>query len=288
MKAMKSLNTFFKNLFLSALSIIKIIVKSRFSSKLPEVADKKCLILGNGPSLKETILNNEEEIHSYEKICVNTFSVSQEYKKFKPKHYILLDPGWWEFPEEGRIKKALDAIRDDTTWEMNILVPFEAKKSKVFDKLAAENSCLNVFYFNYTVLEGFDFFKHWLYKINLGTPQCQNVMVACLFLAINMGYKNVTIVGADHSWHKDLVVNDNNVVCIEHHHFYHGKDEIKLVPFKKVSFNEDVFTMEEAFFTLSKVFKGYEEINKYARVKGVNIFNGGIGSFVDAFKRIKL
>ena len=86
---------FICNLFFSLISILRII---RFSkkTKLPvEEHFNECIILGNGPSLGNSLQKKIEKIQSISlKICVNSMAINKYYEILKPQYYILADPAW--------------------------------------------------------------------------------------------------------------------------------------------------------------------------------------------------
>ncbi|MFM7105462.1 MAG: hypothetical protein ACKOW8_08055 [Flavobacteriales bacterium] len=127
--------------------------------------------------------------------------------------------------------------------------------------------------------------SHVFFRYNLAMPQAQNVLVAALCTAINMDYKSIRLYGADHDWHRTLHVNDTNVLCLKHVHFYEDEQEVKYVPFYKGMHNNETFRMDEIFAAWAKVFQGYHNIAAYARKRGVKILNATPNSFVDAFER---
>ena len=50
-------------------------------------------------------------------------------------------------------------------------------------------------------------------------PFSQNVLVAAIYISLNLGYKNIYLLGADHSWAHDVSVNDDNQLCLNDRHF---------------------------------------------------------------------
>ncbi len=118
-------------------------------------------------------------------------------------------------------------------------------------------------------------------------PQSQNVLVASLFAGINIGFKTIHIVGADHTWHENLHVNEYNQLCIKDEHFYDNGTAISYRPFYTNAKRTSTFTMYEIFTTLAKAFLGYTMIKKYADHRGTTIYNASEISFIDAFERKK-
>lgn len=280
-------DSFFKKCFDTVLSLAKAAVLSKPGVRLPVPKSAGCVILGNGPSLKQSLASHSEFIKTHDTLCVNSFSVSDEYAILKPAYYVMLDPGLL-LSDHDVSRKTFEAIIKKTDWKITLFVPRSASKHPLFEEVTRANKNITIVFFNYTVYRGFRSIGYWLFKNNLAMPQSQNVLTACLFQCINMGYKNIYLLGADHTWHQNLYVNDENVVCFKDHHFYDTKEPAVLKPFYKGLHRKDTFAMHELLQTWSKVFVGYFVLNEYAKYENCTIYNASEVSFIDAFERLKL
>lgn len=283
----KNQGSFVSNSLNTCISIAKVMLRSRFGVKLPKAEEKSCIVLGNGPSLATSLKEHPEFFKKHAVICVNSFSLSEAYSQLQPKYYVLLDPGFWKAEHEVIIN-TLKAIREKTSWKMQLLIPQEARGAVVYAEMIKQNPNIGLSYFNYTVFKGFEGISHVFFKNNLAMPQSQNVLVASVFLGINLGFKEIYLVGADHSWHEHLYVNEQNVVCVKQIHFYENEESVKYVPFYKGAGIPETFRMDEIFTAWAKVFYGYLALNKYAERRSVSIYNASEISFIDAFKRIRI
>lgn len=281
-----SVSSFSSNIINSAVSIAKILIQSDLEVKNhPTKGVKKCVILGNGPSLAHSLIEYASTLNKYQLIAVNSFALTDEYTVLKPSYYVMHDPAFW-MAKHDLPERVFNAIKLKTNWPIVIYIPSKAKKSNAVQKLASDN--IQIVFYNYTVYKGFKNLGHYLFRKSLAMPQSQNVMVACLFLAINTGFKDIYILGADHTWHENLAVDDNNILCLKDVHFYDKGTEIKLKPFKKGLDVEETFKVSEIFEIWAKVFRGYEIISSYAKLKKTNIYNASKVSFIDIFERRKL
>lgn len=286
-KTYKTTGNFFSQCIHTCLSLVKIMLMSKFWKKFPKAVSESCIVLGNGPSLKQSFEKYPDFFKQHPLLCVNSFSVTDEYLDLKPLYYVILDASFWK-SEIDVVVKSLDAIKTKTTWELNLFVPQMAAKSMRFEAIAEQNKNIKLHYFNYTVFKGFEAVAHYFYAKNLAMPQSQNVLVASLFLAINIGFKKVYLVGADHTWHQTLYVNEQNQVCVKHVHFYEKEEKIKYVPFFKGGHTKEIFRMHEILHTWAKVFWGYFMLNNYAQKRRVQILNASEITFIDAFEQVKL
>lgn len=217
---------------------------------------------------------------------MNAFSLSATYTDLKPAYYVLLDPSFWESSTDF-LSNTLKGIAQKTTWKLQLLLPVQAAKSPYLSEIKA-NKNIQICYYNYTVYKGFEGLGHMLFKKNLCMPQSQNVLVAAIFLSINLGFKEVFLTGADHTWHESLHVDENNVLCIKDVHFYENETSIKYKPFIADLDTKRTHRVDEIFAIWSKTFYGYIALNSYANYRQVQILNASELSFIDAFKRVKL
>ncbi|MGK7394136.1 MAG: hypothetical protein ACNS62_06170 [Candidatus Cyclobacteriaceae bacterium M3_2C_046] len=277
-----------ENLLLTFLSILKILVSSKISVKIPRKNSSTAIVLGNGPSLKDSLekLQIQIEAQKPDLFCVNFFCFSDLYDKLKPAHYVINAPEFW-LPDVDQEylnlrKKFINTILSKTSWPLHIYMPYQAQKHKWLVQALTENSQISISVFNTTPVEGFKGFCQTAYDFKLGMPRPHNVLIPTLFMAIYLRFENVFLLGADHSWLREIFVTEENLVLLSQKHFYDVKDPAAK-PMKKIgSGNRKLHEVLEKF-TYS--FKAYFDINEYAKQKKVNIYNSTPGSYIDAFDR---
>jgi len=284
---------FLSNLILTCKSLFKIATGSKcFSQSYFDIQNnqKEIVILANGPSLNDTITQRRQLLENKRLIAVNAFATSSLYEELKPEYYVIADPQFWNNnPIEGVNNfrdKMLDAISLKTSWPLSMFVPYEAKNKTTLFKLLNSNKNIKPIYYNKTTIKGFRHFVNWCFKIGLGIPRPQNVLVPSLILAINMGFRKIYIAGADHSWHETLAIDNDNRLCISQYHFY-DKGKVELKPIN------DIFTgkpthIHQQFESLAITFRNYHIIEKYACYRKAKIYNASEKSYIDAFERIQL
>jgi hypothetical protein len=287
---MRSIVDFFQNLCLMVISSIKIVIKSKFIGiRLPKASENdELIILGNGPSLKTNIQRDLKFLKSKKKICVNGFSLSEDYENVKPEFYLIADFAFWmENPNERIFKfrnDVLSSILNKTNWPITLFVPFDVKRSHYFKSALMGNSLITICYFNKTSIKGFQNFCNCCYKMNLGIPRPQNVLVPSIIIGINMGFKKIYLLGTDHSWHEQYMIAEDNLLCMNDFHFYQNKPvQIPIVDHK--GHNQHI---HQQFEILAITFKNYHFIEKYAKYRKAKILNASEKSYIDAFERIKL
>lgn len=273
-------------------SIIRIVLYSKcfFPKKFPRVNNKAIVVLGNGPSLNQTILKHKSILKALDTFAVNFFINSDLFNVFKPKYYLIADPGFWTKTPSKRWQEIrplfFKSMVNKVQWEMHLFVPYQAN-FELFKSLSEQNKNIVLVPYNKTTINGFKRFYTFCYKIKLGMPRPQNVLVPSIITAINLGYKNVYIVGADHTWHRDISVNEKNEVLTENIHFYNNKN----IKTKRIVLNSRTgkpIRLYQQFEGIYYTFKSYHYISEYAKCVHSNVYNASEISFIDAFERKEL
>lgn len=260
-------------LFLSSVRYIK------SSKNLDKTKIKKnCIVLGNGPSLKDAFKNGEVPYNDCDVLCVNLFCMSEHFWEVKPRYYLAIDgaffaPNWDSQKDKvNYMKEAFKKI----DWPMYFIIPCYAKNGGLLENL--NNPSITIVRLNTAGIEGFKHFRHFIYKSRMGMPLCQNVTNFAICSAINMSYNNIYIYGADFSWMKDMHVNDDNILCQGESHVYDDNKVCKVTHFIG-------YKMSTVCKAWSTAFRIHEILNDYATSKGVKIYNRTRGSYIDAYPR---
>jgi hypothetical protein len=286
-KSFDTLSLFVKKCINTCISLAKIMIRLPAVSSLPVAEAASCAILGNGPSLNLSLDKHPSFFKDRPLLCVNGFSLAKEYSELKPSYYVMLDSSFW-LHSSDIVLEIIGNIKTKTTWKLCLLLPPQAKRSPYLSDLEKQNPNIRIVFFNYTVFKGFDRIGHFFYRRNMAMIQSQNVLAASLFLSVNMGFKDIYLFGADHTWHENLYINEENVLCVKHKHFYENEEKLSYMPFYKARHLAQTFRMDEIFHIFSKTFYGYVALNNYAISQNCRIYNASEVSFIDAFKRIKL
>jgi len=280
---------FIKNLGNTLETLIKIILLSKYSKTLPSIGkEKTCIIMGNGPSLSES-LKRQGFIENKVLFCVNYFPKTGKFEKLKPEYLVITAPELWLDDVDERFKtnsKVLfQTIANKVNWEFVLFIPTNARRYLNWKSEIVKNKKIRIQYYNVTPAEGYKWFKHFLFKMNLGMPRPHNVLIPTLMLSINMGFKDIYLLGADHSWLSAITVNDKNEVLINDKHFYdEHKSETRLTSKK----GRGVKKLHEVLQKYYYSFHSYFIIEKYAEKNGAKISNATPNSYIDAFEKVNL
>jgi len=272
--------------------IIKIILKSKFQSgKIVLNSEQKdCYVLGNGPSLHKDIRESGLTFKSENLIVVNYFGCSDLYNKLKPHYYVFADSSFYvdNINQEDQlfINNFFMDLREKTTWPLLLFVPHEGQKR--IQNLLKENKHITVTGYNkVNTWKGFKWFDRFVYNKQWATFSGINVAMVAIHLAIYAGFKRIYLLGVDHSWHKNIVVGDDNRLYVYDPHFYETEG-LKPTPVAIKENNKIIYLkLHEWLGYLRKAFEVYHYIEDYAKYKKVKIINCTADSFIDAFERVK-
>lgn len=287
-----SVSQFLSEFVTSFVSLLKVAIRGRYATRLPERKRPVCSVLGNGPSLNESLAEQFDFIRQTEIVCVNNFAHADVFPRLQPQNYVISDPNYFVFSEQTTdrddIRQTLSVFLERVNWPMTLYVPHFANGSYLLRKIEQGNSKITVVYFNYTVVRGFRWLIYWLYANGLGMPQAQTVIIAALTLMINRKFDTIYLFGADTSWHEQIRLNEQNQLLIKQLHFYDKPKDVTHQPVYSDAQRQRTFSMASQFLSLHKVFRGYEVLRDYADHQNVRIVNASTKSYIDAFERQQL
>lgn len=240
------------------------------------------VILGNGPSLKESIASHADSLRRLPSMAVNFAANAPEYESLRPDFYILADPHFFNSLDDVNVARLIESLSTKTSWPMRLFVPRQMK-GKVSASITG-NPNIRVETFNLVGAEGYQFLEHWLYNGGWAMPRPRNVLIPAIMVGILMGFKEIYLAGADHSWLKTLSVNDRNEVVSVQPHFY-KEDEKEKARVATEYLNYPLHSILQSFYV---AFKSYHAIRRFADSRNVKIYNSTPGSFIDAFDRRQL
>ncbi len=264
----------------SLASIAKVLIKSRRAtvSCSAEEGDE-LVVLGNGPSLNQTIAEHSDFLSGRELLAVNFAANTPVFNQLKPDYYVLADPHFFNAKDNQAVMSLWQNIAD-ADWKMTLMVPVKAKvPAEVLD-----NGKITVERYNLTPVEGNRCVRHLLYRLNLGMPRPRNVLIPSLMLSVAKGFKQIYVAGADHSWMKTISVDDDNHVVSIQPHFYKDSAGEK----SRVSTEYMNYPLHQIVYSFYVAFRSYHTIRDYAESRHATITNITPGSFIDAFPRKKL
>lgn len=260
-------------------TLAKLALKShRFTSPGEEAnAGRPLIVLGNGPSLAQTIEDfGCDVLVGTDLMAVNFAACTPEFVALKPRYYVLADPTFFAADAPEKVMALWQNFADLVAWPMMLFVPFEH-----IGRIRMHNKYVKVEGFNFIGAEGFGPICRKVYDSGRAMPRPRNVLIPAIMLGISLGYKEIYLCGADHTWTRSLSVDrENRLITIQPHFYKDDDDESQRV----AQVYRDIH-MHDILLSFHIAFKSYFTVEDYARRRGVNIYNATPGSFIDAFRR---
>lgn len=278
---LESLQKSLGNIGSSVGSLIKVALMSKgVSSKSAAKDGRGIVIMGNGPSLRQTIDHDSEWLLAHDLMAVNFAANTPDFFKLRPAYYILADGHFFSGTQtDPNVRKLWEAF-NRVSWQMTLWVP--AKTLHLAKALVLHNDNISLKTFNLTPLEGNKTLIHGLMDAGLGMPRPRNVMIPAIMAAIREGYRKIYLCGADHTWTRTLSVDNENFVISVQPHFYEDNEK----EHERVRSTYAGLHLHDVLGSMTVAFKSYWQLAEYARSRGVEIINATPGSMIDAFPRL--
>ncbi len=235
--------------------------------------------MGNGPSLADTIRLHSQALHSNPTLAVNFAANAPEFTSLKPRYYLLADPHFFTRKDDANVARLTDNLATAVTWEMTLFVPVQSIGSVASG--IKSNPAIKIETFNAVGVEGWQWLEGTAFRSGRGMPRPRNVLIPSIMVGILMGYRQIYITGADHSWTRTISVNDRNEVVSIQPHFY--KEDEKEI--ERVRTDYLRYPLHQILYSFYVAFKSYFAIARHASRIGVEIYNATPESFIDAFPR---
>ena len=241
--------------------------------------NKKLYILGNGPSLS-IVAEQFGQFENIDYCVVNNSILTELFWELKPKVYVFTDKAFY-VSESENIKDVHSKILE-INWPISICIPYHYPKW--FAQHCQKNSYVKVYRYNTSPwspeLKVFKSLRMYFYAHGLCAPNCTNVIVAAIYSSILLGYKNIFLLGVEHSWMRDVRVNEKNEVVLIDRHYYGEKERVW------VDYDGNPIKITDLCESLSSTFHSYYDLEEFSKYIGdVKIINCTKGSYIDAFQR---
>lgn len=265
-------------------SIVKLALLTRRASitRAADDTSRPLIILGNGPSLSQTLERHAGQLRNATTMAVNFAASTDIFSQIRPRYYILADPHFFSGAEKDPNLSKLYAALAAVDWRMTLIVP--VKFERCLPEAVKNNANISVATINAVGIEGWRWLTRAAYSSARGMPRPRNVLIAAIMAGVQMGYREIYIAGADHSWMQTISVNENNeVVSVQPHFYKDSEKELKRI--NTAYLHYPLHTIIHSFYV---AFKAYHDIRAYADSRGIIIYNSTPGSFIDAFERREL
>ncbi len=262
-------------------SLCKLLLQSRRSRIDRSERPGPLVIMANGPSLRQAIDTSLQKLQAATTMAVNFAANAPDFKLLQPDFYVLADPHFFSSSPDANLT-ALRSNLAAVDWPMTLFVP--VSQAKNLPKELTANDFITINTYNLVGIEGWNWFKRMAYSHGWGMPRPRNVLVPAIACGILAGFRKIYILGADHSWIKNLEVDEQNrVISVQPHFYKESAAEQRRVD----AVYADV-RLHQVVESFAVALKSYHALQHWAESQGVEIFNSTPGSFIDAFPRSPL
>lgn len=260
-------------------SIAKVFIKSRPVTFPKQYRGaERLIILGNGPSLRDLLDNHLDELQHTPCMAVNFAANTPDFFEVRPGLYTIADPHFYRAVDDENVKRLISNF-ERVDWPMYMFVPREAVKKM---RRLVTNDSIIILPYNAVGVEIWKPIAHMLFDSCLAMPRPRNVLIPSIMIGAWLGFRNIYLAGADHSWTQSLAVAPDNRVITNLPHYYQDNDcEQSRV---KAVYSDS--RLHDLFLSYYVAFKSYHEIQSWAMCRNISIFNVTPGSFIDAFPRV--
>lgn len=271
--------TTFDRALASCKSLLKIALQSRRKGRIKPQADPqgRIIILGNGPSLNDSLDAHRPILEAGPAMAVNFAANSPVFSELKPEFYIMVDPHFFAGRAHDPNVEALYQAFERVSWPITLIIP--ARQS-----VSIANPNVKVLHINDIGVEGASWLEDWALHTGRAMPRPRNVLIAAISAAIMLGFKQIDLVGADHSWLRTLDVDEQNRVVSIQPHFYkeaEGEKERQAAVYANV-------TLPQILDSFRIAFASYHQLQRHALRHNIQIRNCTPASMIDAFPRATL
>lgn len=221
---------------------------------------KRCFILATGPSIKE---QNLDGLENESCISVSNFFVHPLFHKIKPHYHVFA--GWHPpITPEQMGEWWADATSHFKETSLNVFIHARNKNIKERFSVFSQQP---VYYY----LDGGDFPIDFTKAI----PPVQTVVHIAIYLAMYLGFKEIYLLGCDHSWLLHYGTSQ---------HFYKEEEH----SFTRNNYSEwsEVKDIGYEFKTYADLWNIYRKIRFEAQKENCKIFNATPQSILDVFPRV--
>lgn len=257
----------------------KIALLARHATLRPVHDSRPLLVMGNGPSLRKVLDTRPPFLKEAALMAVNFAANAPEFTWLKPEYYVIADGFFFSDVHGHENLEHLYKAFSEVDWSMTLIVP--VRYGKHLPSAVTDNRNIRIATFNDVGVEGFGAFERLVYSARMAMPRPRNVLITALTAAIWMGYTEIYVTGADHSWMKTIAVDgDNHVISVQPHFYKDSSTEQKRVDTEYAGYH-----LHDIIMSFYIAFRSYHRIEEWAVKKGVNIYNTTPESFIDAFRR---
>lgn len=237
--------------------------------------NKRCFILGNGPSLREqdiSLLRNEIVF------TVNQISRHPDFNKINTNYHFWADPVFFNLAKDNPEDMELLNVFKSINTENNSPVCFLPIIANNFIRNFNLEDQLNIsfyypklfFYEDYNA--EFEFTKY--------IPGFQTVVQYAIAMAIYMGITEIYLLGCDST---GIIATIDSLLDKNDNQSY--AYNLTTNEQKRMKSQSEVYDIESSFYGWSKIFSLYKQLNRYCLNRNIRLVNCSGKTIIDSIPR---
>ena len=245
-----------------------------------EEASRPMVILANGPSLKDDFPAVYKRINETGAsiMVVNHFALTKDFVQLKPHYYLIADRVFFRDKLDEKSSSVYKALNEVVDWPLNFIIPIHEKS---FIENRVSNPNINIIPLCVLPYMGPTKYKYKVYKKGISVPSFVNISVMAIYYALNKGAKMIYLYGVDHTFLREIAVDDDNMLCSFDHHFY-GSEKRQLPP----TIEGKPLKMADFVYDKYLTFVEHNNMRGYADYLGATIVNCTRCSCIDSYIRL--
>lgn len=265
----------------------KILYRESFHNYVKkEPREKPLYLLVNGPSLNSSLKHiiENKEYETADLMTVNFMVSDERFNILHPLYHTISDPMFYNFPgEEERVEAFFRDINCKVSWPLYLCVPYRFWRDKQWRKKFTNHN-LAFIPFNTTTPAYDSLGLMFFAKKGLLGADYGSVIHHGIYTGMLLGYKQIHLFGADHTFFDGLCVNSKNQVCRRTSHFYETDEEEKPISHTYTGVRTP-YTMSHFLNENARIFKGHDILRLVADHFNINIINRTPNSMIDSYER---
>jgi hypothetical protein len=248
---------------------------------------KKCMVIGNGPSLKSLLNKYENGEFDFSEDCfvVNFFPLNPLFYRIRPKGLFWSDYVFIQDTEGSteKVRKMYDEMQDKVDWNLTIYLnaPWKEDNKRLIEYSRLTNPRIRFVFLNRNYCDNLcPRIRHKLYKTGYFMPTEGTVVNTAIYVALLRGFKEIELYGSELSMFKDLEVGEDNQLYIVQKHFYEKDYRVK----QTTDGGGKAYVHTYMYYMYAMFYSHYllEDFSKYM---GAHISNCTPNSMIDVYDR---
>lgn len=257
--------------------------------------EKKLLILATGISASEYWSDPAcQDIFSNHDILVmnrSIYKMEEQIFKIKPRYFAACDSIYWGVYQRANVSKELvletyrrtKEVLEKIDWDCYLI-------TTIHENFDFTNPKIHIIRLNATATDANSKLGYLLYQYNFCSPKLQNVAQLAIYFGITFGYKELSLVGIDFDFIKNMFCDENCRVGQTAEHQYDKKGEMIVTAYydkeRNGAINNSV--LAKYLYETADTISCFGKLGIYAEKRGCKIINHSVNSLIDCYEKKRL